>query len=441
MMPLGTQRVNGAGHLEIGGCDAVALAERFGTPLYVIDEELVRANCRAYRRAFAAITDRYLVCYAGKALLTTAVARLVASEGLGLDVASAGELLTAIRAGLDPALLVLHGNVKSAEEMRLALELGVGRVVVDSLPELDDWQQMATALDRRVRVLVRVNPNVKPHTHTAVQVGQVDSKFGLSIHSGAALEAMQRAVELDRIELLGCHYHIGSQVLGWQAFSEAARQLADFLAEFRDRLGFELPEVNLGGGVGIRYLPEHRPPSIEEFVARVMEAFIARLDEHSLALPMVLIEPGRSIIGEAGLTLYRVGVVKSIPGVRTYVSVDGGLSDNPRPQLYDAAYHVFLANRPADEPDTVVTVAGKHCETDTLFPDVSLPAPQAGDVLAVQSTGAYNYAMASNYNRYPRPAMVLANQGRAELIVRRETIEDLLRCDLMPVRLTRGSGG
>ncbi|MBI2301939.1 MAG: diaminopimelate decarboxylase [Armatimonadetes bacterium] len=438
MMELGTQRIADNGHLTIGGCDTVDLAARFGTPLYVLDEAHLRSNCRAYRVALAAGAPRSQPMYAGKALLTTAVARIVVSEGFGVDVASGGELVTALRAGVAPEQLLLHGNYKSREEMRLALECGIGRVVVDSLPELPEWQAVAEEMGARVPVLLRVNPNVKPKTHTKIQVGQIDSKFGLSIQSGDALRAARDALALDRLDLLGIHNHIGSQVLGWQAFGEAARQLADFLAAVRDDTGAVLDQVNLGGGLGIRYLPDHEPPSIEEFVTNVVGALRERLAALRLPEPLVLMEPGRSIVGDAGTTLYRVGVVKEIPGVRTYVSVDGGLYDNPRPALYGAEYNVFVANRAAAPADTVVTVAGKHCETDTLFSDVKLASPRAGDLLAVQSTGAYNYAMASNYNRLPRPAMVLANGGRAEVIVRRETYDDLLRCDLLPLRLSGG---
>lgn len=435
MMQLSTQRIGDAGQLVIGGCDARELAATHGTPLYVVDEAHLRANCRAYRDSLAEVAERSQVMYAGKALLTVAIARLVAAEGLGIDVASGGELLTAIRAGVEPAKILLHGNFKSADEMALALDHGLGRVVVDSLPELDAWQQLAEQRGARVPVLIRINPNIKPKTHTSISVGQIDSKFGLSIQAGDAMAAVARAAELDRLDFLGVHSHIGSQVLGWQAFAAAAEQVADFLAAAKAEHGVIADEVNLGGGLGIRYLPEHQPPSIAEFVRQIVPPFLARLAAKDLPAPRVLLEPGRSIAGEAGLTLYRIGVVKEIQGVRTYVSVDGGLSDNPRPEMYGAEYEVFIADRAGAEPDTKVTVAGKHCETDTLFRDVELAAPRPGDLLAVQSTGAYNYAMASNYNRLPRPAMVLVADGAAELIVRRETPDDLLRCDLLPERL------
>jgi len=435
MMPLGTQQINAAGRLSIGGCDAVELAHQFGTPLYVLDEALVRRNCAEYRDALAAVAPSSQVMFASKALLCSAVARLVASEGLGVDVASGGELHTALKAGLDGSQLLLHGNYNSPDEMRQALQAGVGRLVVDSLDELPAWSTMAGELGLRAPILIRVNPNVKPKTNTKISTGQIDSKFGLSIQSGFALDAVKQSLALPHLELLGVHCHIGSQVLGWQAFAAAAGEIGDFLLAAKEATGWTAQQVNLGGGLGIRYLAEHEPPSITEFVNQVVPPLLAKLDEHGLPSPQVLLEPGRSIVGEAGVTLYTVGPVKTIPEVRTYVSVDGGLSDNPRPEMYGAEYEVFLANRPGAEADTVVTVAGKHCETDTLFRDVKLPLPQTGDILVVQSTGAYNYAMASNYNRLPRPAMVLVNDGRADLIVRRETYDDLLRCDLMPVRL------
>ncbi len=438
MMQLGTQTIGPTGHLMIGGCDALELAATYGTPLYVLDEAQVRANCRAYRDALAASAPQARVMYASKALMTAAVARLVASEGLGVDVASAGELATALAAGLPGEDLLLHGNFKSPAELRLALEHRVGLVVVDSLVELDAWQAEAAALDARVPVLLRCNPNVKPQTHTKISVGQLDSKFGLSISAGDALAAVRRALELDRLDLRGIHCHIGSQVLGWQAFAAAAQELADFLQVAQAATGWTADTVNLGGGLGIRYLPAHEPPAVAEFVGQVVGGLLGRLASHGLPTPRVLLEPGRSIVGEAGTTLYTIGPVKAIPGVRTYVSVDGGLSDNPRPEMYGAEYTVFIANRPAAPADCQVTVAGKHCETDTLFRDVRLADPQPGDLLAVQSTGAYNYAMASNYNRLPRPAMVLVADGQAELIVRRETTEDLLRCDVIPSRLRVG---
>ncbi len=435
MMPLGTQRINAAGRLEIGGCEAVDLAHRFGTPLYVLDEALVRRNCAAYRDALAAVAPNSQVMYASKALLCSAVARLVASEGLGVDVASGGELHTALQAGLNGRQLLLHGNYNSPVEMREALAAGVGRLVVDSLDELPAWSSMAAELGVTAPLLIRVNPNVKPQTNTKISTGQIDSKFGLSIQAGRALEAVQQALALPHLELLGVHCHIGSQVLGWQAFAAAASEMGDFLLAAEQATGWTAQQVNLGGGLGIRYLAEHEPPSIPEFVNQVVPPLLAKLAEHGLPTPQVLLEPGRSIVGEAGVTLYTVGPVKTIPDIRTYVSVDGGLSDNPRPEMYGSEYEVFLANRPGDAADTVVTVAGKHCETDTLFRDVRLPLPRTGDLLAVQSTGAYNYAMASNYNRLPRPAMVLVHEGRADVIVRRETYHDLLRCDLMPMRL------
>ncbi|MCC7494382.1 MAG: diaminopimelate decarboxylase [Fimbriimonadaceae bacterium] len=436
MMPCGTLSTTPADHLSIGGCDVVELAARFGTPLYVVDEAHLRANCAAWRDALAASAPHGgRVMYASKALLTTAIARIVADCGLGLDVASGGELLTARAAGVAGSDLLLHGNFKSRDEMHLALVHGVGRVVADSLPELAQWQALATELDCRVPLLLRVNPNVKPKTHTSISVGQIDSKFGLSISAGAALEAVRQALAADRLDLLGVHCHIGSQVLGWQGFAKAAEELAAFLGTARAATGWTAREVNLGGGRGIRYLPEHQPPSVAEFVAQVVGTLLQRCAELDLPTPDVLLEPGRSIVGETGTTLYTVGPVKVIPEVRTYVSVDGGLSDNPRPEMYGAEYHVFVANRVSAPATTAVTVAGKHCETDTLFRDVLLADPQPGDLLAVQSTGAYNYAMASNYNRLPRPAMVLVNEGQAELIVRRETADDLLRCDLLPDRL------
>lgn len=437
MMLLGTQSVNAAGHLQVGGCDALELAAEFGTPLYVLDEAHLRATAQAYRRALAAHCRHSRVYYASKALTTTAVIAMMVEEGLAFDVASAGELQTALAGGADPADLLLHGNYKSSAEMRLALTSGVGRICVDSLSELAAWDALAGELGVRAGIYLRVNPNVQGDTHASISTGQIDSKFGLSIQSGAAEAAVAQALRARHLDLVGLHCHIGSQILEAQPFADAAAELADFAADLRTRHGLTLRELDLGGGLGIRYLPSHQPPSIAEFVGQVVETLRARLAEHDYPIPTLCLEPGRSLVGEAGLTLYTIGPVKPIPGVRTYVSVDGGLSDNPRPAMYQSPYHVFLADRPTAEADGIYTVAGKHCETDTLFPDVPLAAPAEGGILAVQSTGAYNYAMASNYNRLPRPAMVTVRDGQAEVIVSRESVEDTLRSDRLPARLAR----
>lgn len=431
----GTQRVNARGHLEIGGCDTVDLAREFGTPLYVLDEALVRETCRKYQAAFTARLPQAEIAYAGKALLTAAVCRLMDQEGMGLDVASAGELYTALQAGFPPQRIKLHGNFKTDQALSLALDSGVGHIVADSLSELERLSRMAGEKGLTARLLVRVGPGVKTQTHSHIQTGQADSKFGLSILSGAALEGIQQALALPNLELHGLHCHIGSQLFGLDSFSRAVEAMVDFAAAVRAETGWAPEDLDLGGGLGIAYTPEDAPPTVAELAEAICTPLKARVERHGLPLPKLILEPGRSVVGPAGTTLYSVGPIKHIPGVRRYVSVDGGLSDNPRPALYDAEYTAILANKADQEATVRARVAGAHCETDTLIPDTTLQPPEEGDLMAVFCTGAYNHAMASNYNRFPRPAMVLVAEGRADLIVRRETLEDLVAQDVIPPRL------
>jgi diaminopimelate decarboxylase len=435
MMLLGTQRVNAEGHLEIGGVDAVRLAREFGTPLYVVDEAAFRRKCRDYYAAFATRYPRVAISYAGKAFLCAGFCKIVEQEGLNLDVASGGELQTALHAGFPARRISLHGNNKSADELRMALEARVGHVVIDNFHEIDLLADLTSRLAEPQPVLLRVAPGIDPHTHKRISTGQVDTKFGFDVGSGAAMAAIRRVQGMRGLRLLGLHCHVGSQLLDTECHEASVAIMADLLVQAKRELGVEFPELNVGGGLGIRYLQGHRPPSLDEFAETVTGTLKRKLDEAGLAYPTLLQEPGRSLIGEAGTTLYTVGSIKEIPGVRTYVSVDGGMSDNPRPALYEAKYETLLANKAGRPHDRVVTVAGKHCETDILFWDAPLADPQPGDILAVQSTGAYNFAMASNYNRFRRPAVVLVNAGRADLLVRRETFEDLLARDLIPDRL------
>ncbi len=434
-MLFGTQRINDRGHLEIGGCDAVELARQFGTPLYVIDEQHLRDNCRAYRQAFESRFADACICYAGKALLTTAICRIIDEEGLWLDVASAGELYTALKASFPPSRILMHGNFKLDTELRMALDAGVARIVVDSLSELDRLAAIAEEMDKRADILIRVAPGIRTHTHHHIQTGHADTKFGLGIASGAAMEAVEKALALPRIRLHGIHCHIGSQLFTLDEFARAAEVMTSFLAEIRDRTGRILPELDLGGGLGIAYTEEDAPPSIDELADVICDKLVEAIGHYDLPPPRLFLEPGRSIVGTAGVTLYTVGPVKHIPGVRTYVAVDGGLSDNPRPALYDAIYTAIVANK-ANMPRTMpVRVSGRHCETDTLIPEITLQPVEEGDILAVFCTGAYNYSMASNYNRFPRPALVLVRDGQAEVIVERETLDDLIAKDRIPPRL------
>lgn len=435
MMLLGTQRVNAQGHLEIGGVDLTTLAAEYGTPLYILDEAALRQKCRDYLAAFRARWPKVEISFAGKAFLCAGICKIVEQEGLSLDVASGGELFTALRAGFPVSRLSLHGNNKSVEELQMGLAAGVGHIVIDNFLEIDLLTELTKGLPEPQGVLLRVAPGIDPHTHKRISTGQVDTKFGFGVASGAAMTAISRVREIPGLKLRGLHCHVGSQLLDTECHEASVGIMADLLVQAKQQFGVEFEELNVGGGLGIRYLNTHQPPSLDEFADTVTGVLRRKLEEAGLALPTLLQEPGRSLIGEAGTTLYTLGAVKEVPGVRTYVSVDGGLSDNPRPALYEAKYEAISANK-ADQPhDDVVTVAGKHCETDILFWDMPLADPQPGDLLAVQSTGAYNYSMASNYNRFRRPAVVVVNAGEADLLVKRETYEDVMGRDVIPARL------
>jgi len=439
-MLLGTQRINDNNHLEIGGCDTIDLAAEFGTPLYVMDEACIRQRCREYRTGFADEYGDSAIAYASKAFVVTAMCRIIDQEGLWLDVASAGELYTATCARFPMDRVILHGNFKSPEEIVTAVECGVAYVVPDNLSELE--MLSATAQDVGVTqcIMLRCNPGVDPHTHRLISTGQQDSKFGFNIKDGAAMEAVRKAIGLRGLNLVGIHCHLGSQLLDPTPFVEAARVMTNLVRQIADETGCVIGLLDMGGGAGVRYVEEHDPPTIPELARIVSEAVIVAAAEAGIGKPKLMVEPGRSISGEAGTTLYSIGPIKEVgiaepPGTRTYLAVDGGLSDNPRPAMYDAVYSALIANRAGDAPVREYRVSGKHCETDTLIASVMLPEARPGEVLAVQTTGAYNQVMASNYNRLTRPAVVLVMDGRADLIVRRETLEDLVRCDIVPERL------
>jgi len=428
-------KVNEHGHLVVGGCDTVELAHKYGTPLYVYDEQRIRARCREYIAEFGDRYPQVEIAYASKAALTMGLARVMYQEGMALDVASAGELYTALQADFPAERIKMHGNYKSNVEYRMALEVGVGRIVVDSLIELRQLECWAQKMGTVADVLIRVRPGIDTHTHQLIQTGQVDSKFGLGIYGGEAREAIELAMAAESINLRGLHCHIGSQLLETDGFERAIDLMVEFLARMNDELGLECEDLDLGGGLGIRYTEKDEPPTVGELAKTICPRLLAALDEHGLDAPRLILEPGRSIVGEAGVTLYTIGVIKEIPDLRTYVSVDGGLSDNPRPALYDAVYEAVVANRANETPEQWVRVAGKHCETDTLIDDTCLAACEPGDLLAVFSTGAYNYAMASNYNRFTRPAVVLCCDGQDDLLVERESLADLISQDRMPRRL------
>jgi diaminopimelate decarboxylase len=429
--------INTKGHLEIGGCDTVDLAREFGTPLYVLDEVLFRQNCRDYCRAF---TDKYgaEVIYAGKSLLNLAVCRMVDQEGLGLDVVSGGELYTALEAGFPVRRICFHGNNKSPEELEMALAAGVRRIIVDNLFELELLNELAGAVGSRAGIILRLTPGVEAHTHEYVKTGQIDSKFGLVIENGQAMAAVRRVLEMESIVLEGLHCHIGSQIFDLGAYSQTAEIMMSFVRQIYDVTGYVIKELDLGGGLGVYYTGGDQAPLVSEYADVVMGSMLDKASEYGMPAPKIIVEPGRSISGPAGSTLYTVGAVKEIPGIRRYIAVDGGMGDNPRPALYQSRYEACLANKADLEPAETVSVAGKYCESgDMLIWDIRLPAVTAGDILAVTCTGAYNYSMAMNYNRLPRPAMVLVGGGRADLITRRESYEDLIKNDLIPESLAR----
>ena len=428
-----TTRLDGEGRLSLGDCTLSDLARRYGTPLYVLDETTLRATCRAYREALARhYPGEALALYASKANSSMAITALVAAEGLGLDAVSAGELLTAFPGGMAGERIVLHGNNKSREELALAVAHGV-TVVADNWRDLELLAELAPGFPGPARLMLRFTPGIECHTHEYIRTGHLDSKFGFDPDQ---LEAVLRHLTTcPWARLTGLHAHIGSQIFELQPHRDLAAVLADALALARS-LGHPVEDLNVGGGLGIRYVASDDPPSIDAWVRTVAEAVVEACRERGLVLPRLLCEPGRSLVATAGVTLYEVGSRKPIPGLRTYLSVDGGMSDNPRPITYQSQYTALLADRPMAEPNETVTVAGKHCESgDVLLKDLALPPATAGDVLVVFATGAYNASMGSNYNRIPRPATVLVAEGSAELVQRREQPEDLLRYDVLPSRL------
>ena len=416
VFPIGS-RLNDRGHLEVGGCDVVDLAAEFGTPAYIYAEEDIRARARAYLRAFRARTDDFEVLFASKAAPFTAAYRVLAEEGLSVDVASGGELHMALRAGFRPERIYLHGNNKTEAELRAAIAAGVGHVILDSFDEIARLDEL---LDRPQEVLIRVTPGIKADTHTYIQTGQIDSKFGFGLEDGLAARAIDAVHGSRHLQLVGLHAHIGSQIFELEPYVRAIEALAGLA-------GPDCRILNVGGGLGIAYLAGDEPPSIEAYV----DVKVAGVRKVFDPVPRILIEPGRSLVGNAGITAYRIGTVKEIPGVRTYVAVDGGMSDNMRPMLYGSRYEAIVADRAGAVPGAKATIAGMHCESgDIVVPDATLADPRPGDVLVTPATGAYGYALASNYNGVARPPVVFCRDGDARLVVRRETYDDLVARDV-----------
>jgi len=434
----GTSQINSKGHLEIGGCDVTDLKAQFGTPLYIVDEELVRKRCREYIVAFRESGLKFQVAYASKAFCVMAMCRLADEEGLSLDVVSDGELYTALQAGFPAHRIHFHGNNKTVEEIEMAIDARIGCFVVDNFIELHLLNTIAAEKGQRVNVLLRVTPGVEAHTHEYISTGQTDSKFGFDIGNGSAFVAVREASGLANLELLGVHSHIGSQIFEVEGFQMAVERVAQFALRVRDELQVTFKVVNLGGGFGIRYVEGDTPLHVSQYVKAITDGVKTHFAALGDTLPEIWVEPGRSIVGDAGTTLYTVGTSKEIPGVRKYVAVDGGMTDNPRPALYESKYEAILANRAKEEAVETVSIAGKCCESgDMLIWDLDLPKVNSGDLLAVACTGAYNYAMASNYNRIRRPSVVFAKDGQADIVVARESFDNIVGNDMIPERMKK----
>lgn len=412
------------------GHDTVVLAQKYGTPLYVMSEDILRANINRIKDAFESAGADYDVNYAGKTFLNMGMCRIIASEGISLDVASGGELYTAVKSGFNPARICFHGSNKNQAELEMALGYKVGRIVVDSEWELERLHLLTEELEQPVKVLFRVSPGIEAHTHELIQTGKIDSKFGLPLSQ--AREIIGRTKEMEFVETVGIHCHIGSQIADEKPFLLASEVMLDlYKALLSD--GLNLTEINLGGGFGIPYLKEDPSFDVTNYIPKMVDHMREMAEQRQVPMPKIVVEPGRSVAAPAGITLYTVGTVKEIPGLKKYVSVDGGMADNPRPALYGADYDAVICNKPQDEAlMEEVTVSGKACETDTLIKYIKLPSPQPGDTLAVLHTGAYNYSMASNYNRLRRPAVVLLKGDQSAILVERESFEDLVKNDRIP---------
>jgi len=424
--------VNEKNHLVIGKNDTVELAKEYGTPLYVIDEDLVRENCRVYKNA----VDKYydgngLILYASKAFSTKFIYKVVKEEGLGIDVVSGGELYTAIKSDFPMDKVYFHGNNKTVDELKMAVENRIGCVIVDNIYELEKLNEIAAGEGIVQNIMFRIKPGVDAHTHSFVQTGQIDSKFGVALENGEAFEICKKASEMSNVKVHGVHCHIGSQIFDIEPFCKAAQVMMDFIGDLKDNLGMEIECLNLGGGYGIRYTQNDDPVPYDKYMANVSEVVKKAAEDRNVKLPFIIMEPGRSIIAPAGITLYTVGGIKDIKNVRKYVSVDGGMGDNPRYIMYESEYEAVVANNANAPKNEKVTIAGKCCESgDLLIKDAMMPEINVGDTLAVLATGAYNYSMASNYNRIPRPAVVAVSNGNSKVVVKRETYEDIIKNDL-----------
>ncbi len=424
--------VSKKGKLEIGGCEVSKVAKEFGTPLYIMDEDTIRKNCRVYLNSMKEYYNgQGLVLYASKALSCKRIYNIMKEEGMGIDVVSGGELYTALKADFPAEKIYFHGNNKTEDELVMALENGVGRIVVDNIYELNLINALAKEKGIVANILFRIKPGIDAHTHSFVQTGQIDSKFGVALETGEAEDIIGTAIKMENVCVVGVHCHIGSQIFELEPFKLAAKTMLEFIAYLKEKYSLEIKELNLGGGFGIKYVEKDMPIEYNKYIEAVSQVVNEECEKLKIDRPFIIMEPGRSVVASAGLTVYKVGAVKDIPNIRTYVSVDGGMADNPRYIMYESEYEAVLPDNPMGEKDKTVTIAGKCCESgDILIQQADLPKVEVGDYLAILATGAYNYSMSSNYNRIPRPPIVMIKNGQPLLAVRRETYEDVCKCDL-----------
>ena len=429
-----TLQTNAGGNLQIGGCDMVELANKYNTPLYILDEYTIRSICNDYKDAFKAY-PKVNMMYASKALCTQAVSAILADEGFGFDVVSAGEIYTVYKSGVDMSKVVFNGNNKSFEELNLAMQYGVGRISVDNFFELSLLNEIAKSQNKIADILLRITPGIECHTHEYIQTGHLDSKFGFD------LTRIDQAVELileqyQNLKLHGLHAHIGSQIFETTIYSDEIEILIKELARLDEKFGLKLDEINIGGGLGVKYTESDMPHSTYDIADKIITSLNKNIQKYGIEAPALFIEPGRSIISTAGVTLYTLGSSKQVPHGKKYHAVDGGMADNARPSMYQAEYSAQIANKPDAENSCEVTIAGRFCESgDILIKNIKLPEIEEGDILCVYNTGAYNYSMASNYNRVQKPAMILVNNGQDDLIIKRETLDDIISHDIIPQRL------
>ncbi|HAR62742.1 MAG: diaminopimelate decarboxylase [Candidatus Margulisiibacteriota bacterium] len=424
-----TTKIDEKGHLEIGGCDLSELVKKYQSPLWVLDKETILNFCNRYKTSFSKYYDNFLPLFASKALCTIATTQIIDKEGFGFDVVSGGELYTVLRAGVNPEKIYFHGNNKAVDELELAIESNVGRIVVDNTYELERIEQIAAAKNKTVSILFRITPEVDAHTHEFIQTGQLDSKFG--VNKPQVVSVIRQALTCKHISIVGIHAHIGSQIFDVEPFEVATKKLCELALDIRNNCGLSLQEINVGGGLGIKYLKEDDPSDIELFAETICKTLQQFCIEYAYPLPKLIIEPGRSTIANAGITLYTIGSVKDIPGIRTYIAIDGGMADNPRPLMYDAKYEAVIANKASLSGTNTYTIAGKFCESgDIIIKNILLPKVEIGDIICIFTTGAYNYSMSSNYNRFRKPAMVLLDNGNCTEILKRETYEDIIRNDI-----------